>query len=244
MDTTHIVRIPGQFNLPAGWPTIEVADITSGLFVHYNSDDLSGVGANGEVTYWPSRTSIGNLVLSSASKPLWRDLGNGQSNVSFISTASQWLHSEPLLVPRSGPVTFALVFRCTPAGTSLLRHRFLTTSVSGAGWFGISYIQETNVVVAETNGSGDLRVPLAPTDYAVAVAVFDGANSSLTVNGMTAKGTLNTVSSVVSAIRMGSNSSGSQTANGRIAELRGYGRALNPPEVQALTAELRSTHRI
>lgn len=242
MNTTNIVRIPGVFTLPSGWPKVEVSDLTTGLFAHYVAADLSGVGNNGEVAEWPSRTGLASLTIPSPARPQWRDLGGGRSNASFIATGPQWLHSEPILRPRTGPVTIIAAMRFAPYGTGQTRHRVITTSAAGSGWYGISAIQESNVITMETQNAGEIRGTLPADTYAVVVAVYDGANSSLTINGISTTGTINTTSSQVAAVRLASNSSGTQPLNGRIFEARLYDRAFNAAEIRSITAELRTTH--
>lgn len=39
--TTEIQKIPGNFNLPAGWPKVEFPDITTGLVYDWHADDLN-----------------------------------------------------------------------------------------------------------------------------------------------------------------------------------------------------------
>lgn len=244
MSTTHIVRIPGAFTLPSGWPRVNVADTLTGLLAHYVASDLKGLAHLAPVTHWASRTGAANLTKASPTAPHYRLTGD-VSSVSFNQSQSNWLHSEPLAAPHPGPTTLAAVFHYSqPAPVISNRQCIVNTRGKTANYFLLSAHGNSGRVSLGT-ASGDTIFADMPVSLAgVVVAVCDGANSSLTVNGLTVGGTVDMSTGELGAVLLGSNSGGSQNHNGQTREVRAYNRALTATEVQALTAELRTTHGI
>lgn len=244
MNTTHIVRIPGKFNLPAGWPKVEVADTLTGLIAHHSAKDLAHLGDTGLINNWPSRTGVGNLIEASPTPPNWRDWGANVS-ASFNQSQANWMRSADLLKPYTGPVTIATVFRYSiPSPVVSDRQRVVNTRGEAPEFCSISAFGSTGRVTIETQGTGSIFADMPISTPCAVVAVFNGAQSSITINGVTTTGALDAAPGAVGGIQLGSNSSGGQTLNGRLYENRIYARAFTTAEIQALTAELRAEHSI
>lgn len=244
MSTTHIVRIPGKFNLPSGWPRVNVADTLTGLLAHYVASDLKGLAHLAPVTRWASRTGIANLTKASPTAPHYRVTGDVKA-VSFNQSQANWIHSNPILKPHAGASTFAAVFHYSQPGTVISnRQCIINTRGESPNYFLLSAHGNSGRVSLGTAAGDTIFADMPLSVAAVVVAVCDGANSSLSVNGVTVGGTVGMPTGELGAILLGSNSAGGQTHNGQIREVRAYTRALSTTEVQALTAELRAEHGI
>lgn len=144
MASTEIQKVPGNFNLPSGWPRLEFPDVTTGLVADWRADSLP-VGA------FPSdgwKSSVGTLPplkhLTSADTPQVMQDAGGMKYLRFSSsrlgTAVDWSGDLTVLAVLNPDFPAGLVGRVVagPGGA------YRSLSTTGTGSF-----------MAKTNTAGD-----------------------------------------------------------------------------------------
>lgn len=221
------------------------ADTLTGLLYDYNPDTLATADTAGVTAWASSRGAGGGGTLNKGTNGptiLYSAGLNGHKAVVFNGT-SAWMETGALNPVPKSPLTLVTVFRYASTGA--------VQRVYGAGTASDFYslrVETTGRIRLETTTGGtglgiDGPILTAGTYYAV-VAVIDGANSSITVNGSTTKGTLGAVTTG-SPFRLGTNTT--KTTHwffGRIGRHLTYGRALNATDISGVTAIMRETYAL
>lgn len=144
MASTEIQKVPGNFNLPAGWPRLEFPDVTTGLVADWRADalPLGNFPADG----WKS--SVGSLPplkhLLSASAPQVMQDAAGMKYLRFdssrLAAAVDWSGDLTVLAVLNPDFPAGLVGRIVagPGGA------YRSLSTTGTGSF-----------MAKTNAAGD-----------------------------------------------------------------------------------------
>lgn len=102
MASTEIQKVPGQFNLPAGWPRLEFPDITSGLVADWDAASLKAGALPG--TGWPSSVTTAPplAVTEGTAAPLVAVDSAGRPFVRFdtakLYTTVSWLGDTTIMV--------------------------------------------------------------------------------------------------------------------------------------------------
>ena len=227
----------------AGTPTY--ADTLTAMLYDYDPDTLATADGAG-VPSWASSRGIGSggtLNKGTTGPTILYSAGlNGHKAVVFNGT-SAWMETGALAPIPKAPLTLATVFRY--ASTAAIQR------VYGAGTSTDSYnlrIEVDGHVALEVSTAGVVTRIEGPTltaaTFYTVVAVVDGANSSLSVNGTMTKGTLGAVTTA-SPFRFGTNSThATHWFFGRIGRHIAYSRALNATDIKGLTANLRAAYAI
>lgn len=245
-----------QFKLgtpvPLPQPVPALPDISTGLLQRWTFDGL-GLADGDPVASVPSAGGSRGVPLADPHGTVTRrptiTLGAqaGHDALTFVGGSQQYLRTSPLYAAEARtqqPATKVVVFRrsATAAGT------LMSGGVDSVGKGMSVEVTSTGLARSTAVDGGAALTSSAPYDtgWHVLVAVFDGANSRIHVDGTVNTGTIVAAPNGIDPRdTIGTNVAATASFfSGQVLEVRIYGRALNPADAEALIASLRSSYSL
>lgn len=242
---------------PPDLPTLP--DLTTGLRDEWTFDDLVGVADGARIQPQAlesqagiNRETLGTHVSIETQRPIYRhDVLNGHDVIEFTGAGDKVFARTAILpVEKVYPVPIirSAVFKRSSTLSEILWTGGLgTDNIAYGVQLGLPSNSLVRLTLLGTTGSIDPGLPI-DDEWHVVVAVFNGVYSSITVDGVTTRGALDThVATASKHVRdvVGSNSA--TTANyftGQIASLRALSRpgSFSDVDIAAETRRLQSIY--
>lgn len=124
METTEVQRVPGVFNLPDDWPTLDFPDLTTGLIADFHASDLP---VGGLEAGWKSAVGTMKLTLDTRSAVVPQAV-NDSSGRRVVRFSDGRLVAYNINL--SGPLTYVIAMRPTARVTTGNR-RVMTGNLQG-----------------------------------------------------------------------------------------------------------------
>ncbi len=223
-------------------------DVDTPPAFRWNADNIPGAHL-ASITSWKNTgTAAGGDMTSFSTNPpdimTAQNSGiNGHRAALFTYTDQNWAETGAIS-GMEGPMTVVLVARYASEGGN-------TQRIFGAGGANdyLTVLMSGGSVAAQSAVGGVLTSltgpALAASQFTVIVAVFNGAASSVTVNGQTTTGNLGPALPSLTPARFGTNASRStHYFYGRLGLCEVHKRAFNAAEVAAMTARLRADYMV
>lgn len=236
MAVTEIQKVPGQFNLPAGWPRLDFPDTTTGLVADFRAADLplGTLSADG----WKSTDRTLTLKpATSLAAPVVRADSRGQRYLqierSRLSAVVDW----------SGPVTMLAVVK-TPFESGRSAR---ITSGGGAGWRRLGTANLQGFSVATDKNPTGVGIPEGVSDTLTAIIGRFGPSQ---IDGMKHGGVWSTPADVPSAsnqtqflVAAGTTDDESQFFKGNLYQVQVWNRVLSKSDAEAALQLAANTYR-
>lgn len=239
-----------QFKLgtpvPLPTPAPPLPDITTAMLQRWTFDGL-GLADGTPVASVPSAGGSRNVALADPHATVTRrptitiDAQHGHDALTFDGAQQQYLRTVPLYPTEQRtqqPATKVVVFRRSATTGGLL----MSGGVDGVGKGMSVEVTSTSLARMSAVDGGASIASSAPYDtgWHVLVAVFDGANSRIHIDGTVNTGTVTAAPNGLDPRdTIGTNVAATASFfSGQVLEVRIYGRALNPTDAEALIASL------